>query len=184
MPEGELNYFVLITQHVEALVRNARLVMDLQSERERLATLNVQLEERVNERTSAFAQANSDLLQNVETLRNTQAMSRQTEIAEIASGVLHNLGNVLNSISVIARMLRQNSNNNASQGIDQIIESHKDNWRDLLLHDPRGCTYSQIHSLVRRSCPRRQQTTSSKNRRARRTCSTYPKGTRGPAIFR
>lgn len=145
LAEAEVSYLALMAQHIEAWVRNVRLVADLRSERERLAALNVELEERVIERTSALEQANGELRQNVETLRNTQdqlvVMSRQAGMAEIATGVLHNLGNALNSVNVLAGLLRQRVEDHASRGIEQLarlIDEHRDDWAEFLTQDPRG----------------------------------------------
>jgi PAS domain S-box-containing protein len=69
------------------------------------------------------------------------AASRQAGMAEIATGVLHNVGNVLNSVNVasacVARGLR-NSKAAALSNVVALLQEHAADLGEFLTHDPKG----------------------------------------------
>ena len=70
----------------------------------RSATLNVNLRDRVRERTA-------QLESTIEELRETQSqltdVAHRAGMAEVATGVLHNVGNVLNSVNISVSILKE-----------------------------------------------------------------------------
>lgn len=85
---------------------------------ERLQELNQELELRVAKRTSELEQSNAALQQQIEAkdlatkqLQNTHEqlleVSRRAGMADIANGVLHNIGNVLNSLNISANLINE-----------------------------------------------------------------------------
>jgi signal transduction histidine kinase len=78
--------------------------------------------------------------------------ARQAGIAEMVSNVLHNVGNVLNSVGVATSTLRQRiskSRIGSLANITALIEEHKDNLGEYLTSDPQGCKVSAyLHSLA------------------------------------
>ncbi len=83
---------------------------------ERLQELNQDLERRVAERTSELEASNQALQNQIEAkdaateqLHKTHAqlleVSRRAGMADIANGVLHNIGNVLNSLNISANLI-------------------------------------------------------------------------------
>ncbi len=73
--------------------------------------------------------------------RELQSLSRQAGMAEVATGVLHNVGNVLNSIntasSQAARLVRT-SRLSSLQKAEQLIREHEDDFATFVADDPRG----------------------------------------------
>ncbi len=110
------------------------------------------LEQRVEERTSELRTINELLNIEVESRKRSQqeleAMqqrlmetSRQAGMAEVATGVLHNVGNVLNSVNVSAtviqdRMLKSKLSSLVSTA--DLLRAHSDGLSAFLSTDPRG----------------------------------------------
>ena len=68
-------------------------------------------------------------------------LSRLSGMAEVATGVLHNVGNVLNSINVGANILTdrlQTSRITQLQEIARMLQREQDSIGEFLSHDPRG----------------------------------------------
>lgn len=68
-------------------------------------------------------------------------VSRQAGMAEIATGVLHNIGNVLNSVNVSANLLEekiQASNVDRLPQISELLESNLGGLDDFLKNDSKG----------------------------------------------
>lgn len=103
------------------------------------------LEQRVDERTrelqiqvSAKEQALSDL---AETQSSLVEVSRAAGMAEVATGVLHNVGNVLNSVNVssalLIEQLRQSRSGNVAK-VATLMQEHADQLASFFNDDPRG----------------------------------------------
>lgn len=90
-----LSYFILIVSAVFALFK----VMDgfAQRKQDALEQQNMELEAAVEERTRQLRRAHKELLE----------VAHQSGMAEIATSVLHNVGNVLNSINVSGQFLEE-----------------------------------------------------------------------------
>ena len=75
------------------------------------------------------------------THKRLAAVSRQAGIAEFATGILHNVGNVLNSVNVgsacIAANLRKSKVANLSKVAD-LIGAHQDDLGHFFTRDPKG----------------------------------------------
>jgi hypothetical protein len=84
------------TRYRQAHGRLAQTHQQLSQAFEQIRSLNEGLERRVAERTAELEQTHKQLL----------SVSRQAGMAEVATGVLHNVGNVLNSVNVSASLLR------------------------------------------------------------------------------
>jgi signal transduction histidine kinase len=69
------------------------------------------------------------------------ALSRQAGMAEVAAGVLHNVGNVLNSVNVsatlVANKIRESRITNLV-ALSALLEEHSGNLSDFLSSDPKG----------------------------------------------
>ncbi len=69
------------------------------------------------------------------------AFSRQAAIAEFATGILHNVGNVLNSIGVASTCLAQSLRKSNSARLSQVVallREHETNLGNFFTTDPRG----------------------------------------------
>ncbi|MCF3651675.1 PAS domain-containing protein [Synoicihabitans lomoniglobus] len=67
--------------------------------------------------------------------------SRQAGMAEVATGVLHNVGNVLNSVNISASIVRQTLRNSELKSLDRVaamLRDHDDDMGRFLTTDPKG----------------------------------------------
>ncbi len=67
--------------------------------------------------------------------------ARKAGMSEIATGVLHNVGNVLNSVNVSASLVSKKAKSMSVgdlQGLVQVLDEHGDNLADFIGSDPRG----------------------------------------------
>lgn len=90
-----------------------------------------ELEARVVERTSELECAHKKLLET----------SRLAGMAEIATSVLHNVGNVLNSINVSSNIITGRLNKSKGYNIEKVsalIDEHSADLGDFLTKDPKG----------------------------------------------
>ena len=96
-----------------------------------LQTANDVLEQRVDERTRELKNAQSELLD----------AARQAGMAEIATNVLHNVGNVLNSVNISSDLISRKLRSSKAQGLGkamQLINEHPDDLGHFLSEDPKG----------------------------------------------
>lgn len=73
--------------------------------------------------------------------------SRVAGMAEVATSVLHNVGNVLNSVNVSANMLRQRVDVSAIGTLEKatsVIEEHESDLSHFFAHDPRGRHFPRL----------------------------------------
>ncbi|MHC8301517.1 DAHL domain-containing protein [Pseudomonas sp. ZS1P83] len=96
-----------------------------------LHTANDDLELRVEERTRELRDTQSELLDT----------ARQAGMAEIATNVLHNVGNVLNSVNISADLVTRKLRGSKAQGLGkamQLINEHQGDLGDFLTEDAKG----------------------------------------------
>ena len=96
-----------------------------------LQASNEQLEERVEKRTQELREAQSELLD----------IARQAGMAEIATNVLHNVGNVLNSVNISAELLTRKLRSSKALGLGKVVQllsEHKDDLGTFISHDEKG----------------------------------------------
>ncbi len=96
-----------------------------------LHTANASLEHRVEERTRQLKDAQSELLDS----------ARQAGMAEIATNVLHNVGNVLNSVNISADLVARKLRTSKALGLGkamQLINEHPDDLGTYLREDEKG----------------------------------------------
>ena len=96
-----------------------------------LQTANEVLEQRVEERTRELRNAQSELL----------ATARQAGMAEIATNVLHNVGNVLNSVNISADLIARKLRSSKTLGLGkamQLINGHPEDLGHFLTEDEKG----------------------------------------------
>jgi PAS domain S-box-containing protein len=96
---------------------------------EQIKRINEELERRVRERTAELEAAQKEL---VET-------ARQAGMAEVATNVLHNVGNVLNSVNVSVALLKSRVRGSKVDGVHKIAQLVSDHAHDLpeFLSQPR-----------------------------------------------
>jgi C4-dicarboxylate-specific signal transduction histidine kinase len=123
---------------------------------------NDELETKVHRRTAELSQANLELTHEIAERMRTEkeleaaqqqlmASARRAGMAEIAIGVLHNVGNVLNSINVSATLasdrLRQSKVNDLVRAAN-LIEEHSADLGSYLASDPKGKQLPAFLSLL------------------------------------
>ncbi|WP_350404711.1 DAHL domain-containing protein [Pseudomonas sp. W17] len=96
-----------------------------------LQSANEHLEHRVEERTRELKEAQSELMDS----------ARQAGMAEIATNVLHNVGNVLNSVNICSEVLSRTLRSSKAQGLGkamQLINQHQDDLGRFFTEDDKG----------------------------------------------
>ncbi|MNF55657.1 Sensor histidine kinase TodS [compost metagenome] len=97
----------------------------------KLQEANDGLEQRVQQRTRELRETQSELV----------ATARQAGMAEIATNVLHNVGNVLNSVNISADLVSRRVRGSKSQGLAkavQLINQHAADLGDFISRDEKG----------------------------------------------
>lgn len=117
----------------------------LETVNEELVTLNRELEDRVAQRTRSLSDANSKLTASLNELHATQRAlveaSRRAGMADVATSVLHNVGNTLNSVSVSATMISKNVDRRNSEDLVRLVtmlDQHRDDLPAFLETSKKG----------------------------------------------
>jgi hypothetical protein len=103
----------------------------LKKRQQALVRANAELDARVRERTTKLEQLHAQLL----------ITSRQAGMAEVATGVLHNVGNVLNSVNVSANLMSQTLGNSEVTSLERVADLLRDRSGDIdsfLQSDPKA----------------------------------------------
>jgi signal transduction histidine kinase len=111
----------------------------------RLEALNQSIEQRVRDRTRDLEKEIHERIETQSKLEETHKqllqVSRQAGMAEVATGVLHNVGNVLNSVSVSATVvcdrLRQSEVDDLLRAA-AMLEGRNGQLAQFLTEDPKG----------------------------------------------
>ncbi|OJH36274.1 trifunctional serine/threonine-protein kinase/ATP-binding protein/sensor histidine kinase [Cystobacter ferrugineus] len=112
-------------------IENARLYEDVQRARTELRRANEELEQRVEARTRELKQAQARLVDT----------AREVGMSEVASNVLHNVGNVLTSAVVNLEVMRQAVGSLRVGRVRQagaLLVEQRENLADFLTSNPRG----------------------------------------------
>ncbi|MGD0812481.1 MAG: two-component regulator propeller domain-containing protein, partial [Verrucomicrobiota bacterium] len=111
----------------------------------KLKRANDLLEEKVRKRTAELAAANAEM---ESTHQQLMIASRQAGMAEVATGVLHNVGNVLNSVNVSANLVVDSVRASRASSLAKVVElfdKHPTDLADFLTHDDKG---KQLHAFL------------------------------------
>ncbi|WLH10286.1 ATP-binding protein [Pseudomonas hefeiensis] len=100
------------------LVRSSALITQINHE---LQSSNERLEERVEDRTRELIQAERELVE----------AARMAGMAEIATNVLHNVGNVLNSVNISADLVTRKLKNSKTLGLGKAVKMMNEHAEDL-----------------------------------------------------
>jgi C4-dicarboxylate-specific signal transduction histidine kinase len=149
---GRLETLKILLSQVAVSIENARLYARQERQARDIERANVELKHEIAERQRAEEEIGryKDHLEELvgartRELENAQGrlldLSRRAGMAEIASGVLHNVGNVMNSVNVGASMARDTARAlkvEGLAGISGLLEQHADNLGEFLESDPVG----------------------------------------------
>jgi predicted ATPase/signal transduction histidine kinase/tRNA A-37 threonylcarbamoyl transferase component Bud32 len=112
-------------------IENARLYAEVQRTEAALRSANDELERRVEERTRELKRAQAQLVDT----------ARAAGMAEVASDVLHNVGNVLTSAVINLDQMRAvvaSSRLDRTEQISALLKEHREELAEFLTHDSRG----------------------------------------------
>ncbi len=136
--EGEKDSFRAACDMIGAAIERQRT-------RDALLEANENLEQRVEARTRQLREQvrakENALAQLAETQQLLMDVSRKSGMAEVATGVLHNVGNVLNSVNVSANLVTERIRRSRLGGVSKIaalLREHQENLAAFLTQDPRG----------------------------------------------
>ena len=116
------------SKYVQMVIRD---VTERENDQKKLKEANENLEQKIQERTSELKELNIKMVD----------IARSAGMAEVASGVLHNVGNVLNSVNVSTSILKDKIRDDRLDNIDKLSEmlvKNKDNLADFFNNDERG----------------------------------------------
>jgi signal transduction histidine kinase len=116
---------------VWSCVRGAREIAILAQRQAELETSNERVKAEVKRQTVQLESVNQELL----------TTARRAGMAEIATGVLHNVGNVLNSVNVSANLVRDKLRNSEIGSLgkaSEMLKQHKEDLPAFLTADTRG----------------------------------------------
>ncbi|MDI6400891.1 triple tyrosine motif-containing protein, partial [Balneolaceae bacterium ANBcel3] len=110
-----------------------------------IRALNKKLEEKVALRTRELYESNRELrdaLDEVKSMRNEMVdKAHKAGMADLATGVLHNLGNILTSVTTSANMIEstvQSSKHKSLKRANQLLRENMENIETFIKDDPRG----------------------------------------------
>ncbi len=102
--------------------------------------------ERLQAKEGELRAANTTLIGEIDKRKRLEAKlieaSRQAGMAQVATGVLHNVGNVLNSVNISANIIRDTLSNNPRLNLlkqaTELMRAQGDSLSRFLADDPRG----------------------------------------------
>ncbi|CAH0249799.1 DAHL domain-containing protein [Pseudomonas brassicacearum] len=112
-------------------IRLVRSFAEIKRVNNALQSANDELEQRVEERTRQLKDTQSELMDT----------ARQAGMAEIATNVLHNVGNVLNSVNISADLVSRKLRSSKALGLGkamQLINEHADDLGHFFTEDAKG----------------------------------------------
>ena len=126
--------------------------VDTASETGQIAAAYNRVMDTVSRKTELLAETNSRLQSEIEERKQLERererlseelliVSRQAGMSEIANGVLHNIGNVLNSVNVSAKHIHSrvaDSRLSKLEQLNELIQEHSSNLGEFVTADPRG----------------------------------------------
>jgi signal transduction histidine kinase len=148
--EADLPFLEVVCRHVSRTME--------------MAALHATLEQRVQDRTLALRDSNEQLAESLERLTSAQRqlveVSRKAGMSEIATSVLHNVGNVLNSVNVSANLVEERVSQLRARNIGKLAElvrQHRDDLPRFFAEDPRAASFSSYLDALGRAVDADQQ---------------------------
>jgi two-component system, NtrC family, sensor kinase len=118
-----------------------RMLDHIQSRDREIQTANGELERKVEERTAELKDVQKQALQN----------AHAAGMAEVATGVLHNIGNVINSVNTSAGEIARTVNDSKVQGLIKanfLLRENMDRLTDFLTNDPKARPLMEYYLAV------------------------------------
>ncbi len=114
------------------------------------SSLYNELERRVEERTGQLHQAQQQLLDT----------AHRAGMSEIATNVLHNVGNILNSVNIAAEVIQNNLDQSKISGLlkaNDMIVKHKNDVLEFIKNDSRGKLLPEYYVKIGETLKNEQQ---------------------------
>jgi len=114
--------------YVQMIIRD---ITQREKYQEELRMANENLEQKVKERTNELEKTNKEMV----------SLAHSAGMSEVASGVLHNVGNVLNSVNVSSSLIKSRASNSRAKQLSKVVDifhTHKNNINDYLANDEDG----------------------------------------------
>ncbi|MDJ0840501.1 MAG: AAA family ATPase [Acidobacteriota bacterium] len=121
---------ILLAQAAISL-ENARLYQETKHAEEKYRRLNEELEERVTDRTHELEAAQKELVEK----------AHLAGMADIATSVLHNVGNILNSVITSGQIIKKRVENSSTRKLimaNSMLRRNLENLEHFILEDPKG----------------------------------------------
>lgn len=106
---------------------------------------NKRLTRKVDERTQELNEKNNDLQDTLKELEETKDelvdKAHKAGMADIATGVLHNVGNILNSVNTSSSIMEQTIRNSKVEGLKKanaLLRKNMDHIEEFIAEDPKG----------------------------------------------
>ena len=116
---------------------------------------NKQLERQVADRTSELQDKNRDLKATLHELELTRSKlvekARKAGMADVATGVIHNVGNILNSINVSVSIIDETLKDSRLENFkraNKMLADHLDDLEHFILSNPKGKKLLQYYLKV------------------------------------
>lgn len=132
-PDTDRDHFAMFTSHAAALLSNSLLVADVRREQAELEAANEGLDNSLRE----LEQTQAKLLASTQMVARA---SREAGMAEIATGILHNVGNVLNSVNVCSEVALDRVRSLPVEGVGRVVTllAEQKDLGAFFAEDPRG----------------------------------------------
>ena len=132
-PDTDRDHFAMFTSHAAALLSNSLLVADVRREQAELEAANRGLDNSLRE----LEQTQQKLLASTQMVA---LASREAGMAEIATGILHNVGNVLNSVNVCSEVALARVSGLPVDGVSKVVDllEKQPDLGAFFARDPRG----------------------------------------------
>jgi signal transduction histidine kinase len=132
---------------------------------EALSRAHEELEQRVKERTHELTLEIAERRATQEELSRVNAhiaeVSHRAGMAEVANSVLHNIGNVLNSVNVSVSVIREQlkvSPLNKLPPAADMLKQHSNNLADFFMHDEKGKLFPRFLDMLSSQWQKEHQT--------------------------
>ncbi|MDR8391577.1 ATP-binding protein [Aliifodinibius sp. S!AR15-10] len=106
---------------------------------------NEKLEQKVSDRTAELNAKNKDLEEALSELKKTRSelvlKAHKAGMADLATGVLHNVGNILNSINASTALIDETLKNSRIQNLkkaNEMLREHMDDIESFIVNNPKG----------------------------------------------
>lgn len=113
---------------------------------------NRRLEKEVARQTAELSENNNELEKTLKELKNTRGelveKAHKAGMADLATNVLHNVGNILNSVNVSINQIDKvinNSNLKKLKEANAILRNHTNDLDNFILNDPKGKALLQYY---------------------------------------